>query len=585
MATRYVDIYTAATYTIGIYFNANGGGSVPDSVYYSNTSDAGSVSVYGSVPSTVPTRDGYTFLGYAWSSSGAVAVNPGNTLSMSFSRNAVYTGSSTYTDIEGNTVIERHYTSQNQSGAYTLYAKWELKTYTISYNANGGTGAPSSQTKTHGADLTLSSTVPTRENYVFQGWATSSTGTVAYQPGGTFSVDADTVLYAIWMVAGSTLATVTSPLEVGATGTATWNIVDASYTYKLSVTYSNAPAVTVNVAANTSSTTFVIPSTWYAYIPNSTSVTATASLTTYDGSTELVTTTLTLTVTIPASVKPTISAFTVTPYSSNATVNGWNTFTQGFSQANLSATATAGTGASLVSYAFSGDGVSQSGLTTTAQSSILTTTGQKTYSLIVTDSRGRTATSSVSITVYEYSTPSISSLASYRSLSNGTQSDTDGTYIHSTPVFTFASVNGKNSLSVAKIEYKAHSSTTWTSGVASIASNTGYTYGGGNVNIANTYDVLCTITDALGNSATLQILVPPVVGFAVGLNNDRARFGGPCEEAGLVCDWNFKLKGDFVMDDGAGNTATMTYADFVSILSGGGGVTIQQDANGGLSIS
>ena len=72
-------------------------------------------------------------------------------------------------------------------------------TYTITYNANGGSGAPSNQTKTHGTALTLSSTVPTRTGYTFQGWATSSTATTAaYQPGGSYTNNASVTLYAVW---------------------------------------------------------------------------------------------------------------------------------------------------------------------------------------------------------------------------------------------------------------------------------------------------------------------------------------------------------------------------------------------------
>ena len=43
--------------------------------------------------------------------------------------------------------------------------------YTISYNANGGSGAPGSQTKYYGTTLTLSSTRPERDGYRFVGWA------------------------------------------------------------------------------------------------------------------------------------------------------------------------------------------------------------------------------------------------------------------------------------------------------------------------------------------------------------------------------------------------------------------------------
>ena len=72
-------------------------------------------------------------------------------------------------------------------------------TYTVTFNANGGSGAPSSQTKTHGTNLTLSSTRPTRTGYTFLGWSTSSGATSAtYSAGGTFDLNADTTLYAVW---------------------------------------------------------------------------------------------------------------------------------------------------------------------------------------------------------------------------------------------------------------------------------------------------------------------------------------------------------------------------------------------------
>ena len=44
------------------------------------------------------------------------------------------------------------------------YTKTSAQTYTISYNANGGSNVPASQTKVHGVTLTLSSTVPYRTN-------------------------------------------------------------------------------------------------------------------------------------------------------------------------------------------------------------------------------------------------------------------------------------------------------------------------------------------------------------------------------------------------------------------------------------
>ena len=70
--------------------------------------------------------------------------------------------------------------------------------YTVSYNANGGSGAPGNQTKWHGENLTLSGTRPTRTGHNFAGWATSASGGVAYQPGGTYTGNSNLTLYAKW---------------------------------------------------------------------------------------------------------------------------------------------------------------------------------------------------------------------------------------------------------------------------------------------------------------------------------------------------------------------------------------------------
>ncbi len=75
----------------------------------------------------------------------------------------------------------------------------EVAPSTVSYDANGGSGAPAAQTKIYGETLTLSNTVPVREGYSFLGWAESADAAAAqYQPGGSFTKDEDTVLYAVW---------------------------------------------------------------------------------------------------------------------------------------------------------------------------------------------------------------------------------------------------------------------------------------------------------------------------------------------------------------------------------------------------
>lgn len=88
------------------------------------------------------------------------------------------------------------------NGGSKSLTKRAAKTYTVTFNANGGSGAPGKQTKTHGTALELSDVVPTRSGYTFIGWATSSTATSAtYQPGEDYTANKAITLYAVWTVA------------------------------------------------------------------------------------------------------------------------------------------------------------------------------------------------------------------------------------------------------------------------------------------------------------------------------------------------------------------------------------------------
>lgn len=151
--------YYESTYTIS--FNANGGSGAPSSITKKHFTNA-------TLPSDKPYRTGYTFKGWGTSSSTSYAAyQPGSTF----------------------------YTNANT----TLYAVWSAKTYTISYNANGGSGGPGSQTKTHGIKMLISRVEPTRSGYTFLGWSTSpSASSASYQPGEWYYANADRTFYAVW---------------------------------------------------------------------------------------------------------------------------------------------------------------------------------------------------------------------------------------------------------------------------------------------------------------------------------------------------------------------------------------------------
>lgn len=145
-----------------IAYNANGGSGAPGSQTKWRDENL-------TLSSTKPTRTGYSFQGWATSSGGSVAYQPG----------ASYTSNS----------------------GVTLYAVWKANTWTVRFDANGGSGAPANQTKTYGIDLTLSTTKPTRALYNFLGWATSANGSVAYAPGSKYKANAAITLYAVWELA------------------------------------------------------------------------------------------------------------------------------------------------------------------------------------------------------------------------------------------------------------------------------------------------------------------------------------------------------------------------------------------------
>lgn len=117
------------------------------------------------------------------------------------------------TEVNGGTLIHHHTqftTGQSVAEAFGLtlvdgnksinvYAQWELAGVKITYNANGGSGAPDIQRKEFGESIELSTVTPIRDGYNFTGWATTSEASDAeYNAGDTYSEDNDLSLYAVW---------------------------------------------------------------------------------------------------------------------------------------------------------------------------------------------------------------------------------------------------------------------------------------------------------------------------------------------------------------------------------------------------
>ena len=172
--------YTSSTTQQWYFYNESGSAPVDPTIngsltYTVNYSASGATNVpssqskiHGSsinISSTIPTKSGYSFLGWSTSDDNTVEYQAG----------ATYTANS----------------------SVTLYAVWSVNEYTVNYNSNGGNNI-SAQTKVHDVALTLSSTTPTKSGYSFLGWSTSNDASVEYQAGATYTANANVTLYAVW---------------------------------------------------------------------------------------------------------------------------------------------------------------------------------------------------------------------------------------------------------------------------------------------------------------------------------------------------------------------------------------------------
>ena len=84
-------------------------------------------------------------------------------------------------------------------GNTTLYAQWQLNTYSFSFDANGGTGSMSGGSAAYGESFQLPGNAFTRPKYTFNGWNTKADGSgIAYADNASLTLTEDTTLYAQW---------------------------------------------------------------------------------------------------------------------------------------------------------------------------------------------------------------------------------------------------------------------------------------------------------------------------------------------------------------------------------------------------
>lgn len=345
--------------------------------------------------------------------------------------------------------------------------------------------ASGSLTITHAADGTKSFSISV-EAGIYQ-WAINCSGS------GTFTLNT--------IPRASSISSVTSSVTVDGSNSVTVNISrnSTSFTHNVTFAFGNYSA---SFTCVTTSKTYTPPMSWLNAIPNATSGTASVTVKTYNGSTQIGSpVSKNFTVNVPSSVVPTLGSFTATIVN-NTVPASWGIYVQDKSQCSLQIGNVSGAYSSTIRAYSIKQGSTTLSTASSVTTAILAVAGTITYTATITDSRGRTASRTVSIYVYAYVPPSITSALSQRCLQNGTLND-NGTYIKATGRFSYASCNSKNSVTT-KVYFKKPEDASWSTGVA--FSNNVPVIIAGSASIDYSYQVKYEIIDAFTTVQYIDML-------------------------------------------------------------------------------
>lgn len=184
-----------------VTFNSNGAGNI---ALPENMTELAYDTSYA-IPELIPERTGYTFKGWK-------------------------------TDALAEETIDEIYNlTVNNEQTVTLYASWEAKTYTVTFDANGGTVEPSSKEVTYD-DVYGELPLPEWEGYAFSGW---TDGTTIYTESTVVKITEDQTLTAQWTEKGDTPYKVVHHLQ---------NLADDEYTKDEEIDYTGKTNGTANAA-------------------------------------------------------------------------------------------------------------------------------------------------------------------------------------------------------------------------------------------------------------------------------------------------------------------------------------------------
>ena len=267
---------------------------------------------------------------------------------------------------------------------------------------------------------------------------------------------------------------------------------------------------TIVESSSSKSITWTPPLDLSSQIPNSESGTGTLTCITYNGNTEIGRKSISFTLKVPSYIGPSINKFepSIVPvdikncglYVKNHTAVKWDVTAYGSYGSTIQKCTISGQN---LSYTFTNTSTSY-----TRTSETLTISGEKVYTVTVTDSRGRTASKTGRITILDYNSPVITSANSFRSNADGTLNGS-GEYVTHKLTASFYTLQGNNTIKI-EVFNKESSNPTYSKESVIIKNdsdaktvNYSYTYPDSSFKADTKYDFKIVISDSIGQSSTV----------------------------------------------------------------------------------
>ena len=349
-----------------------------------------------------------------------------------------------------------------------------------------------------------------------------------------------------------------SPTSVNMGSNITISMPRASSSFTHTLTYKCVNATgTIGTGLGTSKT-WTVPLALANQIPKATSGTCTITCKTYNGSTLIGTKTVTFKAVVPSSIVPSISGIATSDTTGNFVKYGG--YVQNKSKVKIGVTAAGAYSSTITAYKIVANGVTYTANNSTTE--VLKTIGTNTISVTVTDSRGRTAKSSVTIDVIAYKSPTITTLKAVRCNADGTDNE-EGDYFRATIEASITALNDINAKSFA-LQYKEPSTYSWTT-VATYTDS--YSISESVIAEANkdkTYDVQLVATDDFATTTKVIELASAYTLIDFNKSGKGISFGRVSEADGFDCDLETRFRqavrsdADVIANMGGTNQVSLT---------------------------